>query len=151
VAEIVAVDNATPAPGQSSIENGVTIAMADSSGPFDYHLTRRLIALAEEHAIPHARDVFRYYRCDVASAVEAGNDLRTALMGIGVDASHGHERAHIDSIRATADLVAAYMLSPALFERDRELLAPLGEFQDQPTPPPPGDAVVPDTLPEGQA
>lgn len=151
VAEMVAVDNSTPGPGQHSIEDGVTVGMADSSGPFDYHLARRLLDLAREHGICHARDVFRFYRCDAASAVEAGNDLRTALIGVGVDASHGHERTHVDSIRATAELVAAYMLSPALFERDRKALAPLGDFQDQPTQPPPGDAVVPDTLPEGEA
>jgi len=148
VAEMVAIDNATPAPGQGSIEDGVTIAMADSSGPFDFHLTRRLLELAHEHDIRHARDVFRFYRCDVASALAAGNDLRTALAGVGVDGSHGHERTHIDSIRSVAELVAAYMLSPELFERDREALAPLGDFSDQPTPPPPGDAVVPSMLPE---
>lgn len=151
VAEMVAIDNATVAPGQESIEDGVTIAIADSSGPFDYHLTRRLIELCGEGSIRHARDVFRYYRCDAAAAVEAGNDLRTALLGIGLDASHGIERTHIDSMRATAELVARYMHAGPLFSRDRKPLAPLGDFPEQPFSPPPGEAVVPDTMPDGQS
>ncbi|MGZ4512376.1 MAG: osmoprotectant NAGGN system M42 family peptidase, partial [Mycobacterium sp.] len=59
VAELVSVDNAVCAPGQHSIEDGVTIPMADLHGPFDYHLTRKLCRLAEEQDIPCARDVFR--------------------------------------------------------------------------------------------
>src|SRR6202161_1425853 len=72
VAELVSVDNAVCAPGQHSIEDGVTIPMADLHGPFDYHLTRKLCRLAEERGIPFARDVFRYYRSDAAAAIEAG-------------------------------------------------------------------------------
>ena len=41
------------APGQHSIEDGVTIPMADLHGPFDYHLTRKLCRLAEEQKIPY--------------------------------------------------------------------------------------------------
>ena len=37
VAAIVSVDNGTTAPGQNSDEFGVTIAMADQTGPFDFH------------------------------------------------------------------------------------------------------------------
>ena len=39
--------------------------------------------------IAFQRDVFRHYRCDSASAIEAGNDIRTALITFGIDASHG--------------------------------------------------------------
>ncbi len=82
VAELVSVDNAVCAPGQHSIEDGVTIPMADLHGPFDYHLTRKLCRLAEEHGIPYARDVFRYYRSDAAAAIEAGAGTRAALVGL---------------------------------------------------------------------
>lgn len=143
IAEMVAVDNATPAPGQGSIEDGATIAMADSSGPFDFHLTRHLLELCREHDVRHARDLFRFYRCDAASAVEAGNDLRTALIGVGVDASHGYERTHLESLCNVATLLLAYMLSPPTFQRDRSSLAPLGDFQDQPTELPPGEPLLP--------
>lgn len=147
VAEMVSVDNATAAPGQSSSELGVTIGMMDSTGPFDYHLTHRLIELASEFGIDYTRDVFRFYRCDTASAVEAGNDLRTALVCFGVDASHGYERSHIDSLTSVGQLLALYMQSPLTVARDRRELAPLGDFPEQPSSPPPAEPVVPDDLP----
>ncbi|MEX0654784.1 MAG: osmoprotectant NAGGN system M42 family peptidase [Phycisphaeraceae bacterium] len=137
VAEMVSIDNATPAPGQSSTEHNVTIAMKDSSGPFDYHLTRKLLRLCRENEIPHGRDVFKFYRCDAASAVEAGNDIRTGLICFGVDASHGYERTHLDSLHALTDLISLYMQSPAAVERDRMELGPLKGFPDQPTEAPP--------------
>jgi peptidase M42 family hydrolase len=133
VAEMVAVDNGTAAPGQNGTEFDVTVAMKDSSGPFDYHLTHKLLDLAEAHGIAHRRDVFVHYRCDAASAVEAGNDIRTALVCFGVDASHGYERTHVDSLTAVAELVALYMQSQPTVERDRMELGPLDGFPEQHT------------------
>jgi peptidase M42 family hydrolase len=132
VAEMVSIDNSAPAPGQNSTERDVTIAMMDSSGPFDYHLSRRLIELAEENAIPHRRDVFRHYRSDAASAVEAGNDIRTALVCFGVDGSHGNERTHVDCLLNLARLLTLYMQSPAAVARDRMSMGPLTGFPEQP-------------------
>jgi peptidase M42 family hydrolase len=135
VAEMVTIDNAVQAPNQNSSEFGVTIAMMDSSGPFDWHLTHKLLRLCEEHGIPHRRDVFRHYSSDSASAVDAGNDLRTALACFGVDASHGYERTHKDALRSLAILVAQYMRSAPTFLRDRRELAPLDGFPTQPMEP----------------
>ncbi len=118
VAELLAVDNATVAPGQNSSEYGVTVAMGDMTGPFDYHLTHGLIDLARRYGIDHKRDVFKHYRCDAASAIEAGNDIRTALVAFGLDASHGWERVHIDSLTALARLVAVYVMSPPVVARE---------------------------------
>jgi peptidase M42 family hydrolase len=132
VAELVSIDNATPAPGQNSKETGVTVAMMDASGPFDYHLTQKLLRLCREHDIPHQRDVFKYYRTDAAAAVEAGNDLRAALICFGVDASHGHERTHLDSLKSLGELLGVYMLSPPTFQRDKTIMAPLRGFPHQP-------------------
>lgn len=112
VAEMVTIDNGTTAPGQNSAEFGVTVAMADMTGPFDVRLTRSLLNLCREFNIPHQRDVFRYYRCDSAAALEAGNDMRTALVCFGIDASHGYERIHESSLLDVARLVALYMQSP---------------------------------------
>src|ERR1700731_4457166 len=95
VAELVSVDNAVCAPGQHSVEDGVTIPMADMHGPFDYHLTRRLCRLAQGQSIPFVRDVFRYYRSDAAAAIEAGGGTRAAPVGVGVDGSHGGGRTPI--------------------------------------------------------
>lgn len=133
VAELVSIDNGTIAPGQNTCEYGVTVSMQDSSGPFDWHLTRHLLGLAREHRIEHSRDVFRYYRSDGAAAVEAGNDIRTALVCFALDASHGYERTHVDSLMALADLLFAYVTSEPLFRRDALRLGPVADF---PTPPP---------------
>ena len=125
---MLTLDNGTSAPGQNSSEFGVTIAMADMSGPFDYHLTHHLIRVCQEFEIPHQRDIFRYYRSDSAAAVEAGNDLRTALATFGIDASHGWERIHWHALQSLAELVVLYMQAPPLFERDRYEIAPRPGF-----------------------
>ncbi|MBM9535627.1 osmoprotectant NAGGN system M42 family peptidase [Desulfobulbus alkaliphilus] len=124
VAEMVSVDNGTIAPDQNTIETGVTLAMKDSSGPFDMHLTRHLINLCMQHEIEFSRDVFLFYRSDSAAALEAGNDIRTALICFGLDASHGYERLHIQSLRAVAALVMAYLQSPPLFAQDENVIGP---------------------------
>lgn len=128
VAEMVSIDNGTCAPGQSSSEKGVTIAMADSTGPFDYHLTHHLIHLCENFSIPYVRDIFRYYRCDSASAVEAGNDIRTALVAFGVDASHGYERTTMDALVSVAKLIVQYAQSYPIYHRQTSDLNSLNVF-----------------------
>lgn len=133
VASLIAVDNGTSAPGQGSAEFGVTLAMADQNGPFDYHLTRKLARLCRENEIYYQKDVFRHYRSDVASAVEAGHDVRTALICFGVDASHGWERIHIHALRSLAELITAYFLSPVEFMRDAAEVGTLKDFTYQPT------------------
>jgi len=133
IASMVTVDNGTTAPGQNSAETGVTIAMADSTGPFDYHLTNKLIDLCVEKDIPFQRDIFRYYRCDSASAIEAGNDIRTGLITFGIDASHGYERIHTHALESLARLIVAYAASPVRISRDRKELDSLAGFTHQPT------------------
>lgn len=132
VAEMVTIDTGPVAVGQSSDEFGVTICMKDSSGPFDYHLTRRLLQLCAHEGIRHKRDVFRYYRCDSASAVEAGNDIRTALLCFGTDATHGYERCHLSALEALGRLLAAYVQSPPVSKRDEVELGPLQGFTHLP-------------------
>lgn len=135
IASMLTVDNGTSAPGQSSSEFGVTIAMADQTGPFDWHLTKRMVELCREHDIRYQKDVFRYYRSDCASAIEAGEDVRTALVTFGVDASHGYERIHLHALRSIAELVTAYATSDVEFWRDAEPVAPLLGFPKQPMKP----------------
>lgn len=130
VSEMVSIDNGTSAPGQASSEFGVTIAMADSTGPFDYHLTHHIINLCRNHDIPFVRDVFRYYRCDSASAVEAGNDIRTALVTFGVDGSHGYERTNLASVEAVAQLIVHYACSEPLYQQQDKKLNTLDGFPE---------------------
>jgi peptidase M42 family hydrolase len=133
VASLIAVDNGTSAPGQNSAEFGVTLAMADRNGPFDFHLTRQLARLCEANDIVYQRDIFRHYRSDAASAVEAGHDVRTALACFGIDASHGWERIHMHALRSLAELITAYVTGPVAFTRDAEEVSTLEGFTRQPT------------------
>jgi peptidase M42 family hydrolase len=129
VAEMVSVDNAVVAPGQHSRETGVNVAMKDQIGPFDYHLTRKLLRLCRELGIPAQRDVFNYYKSDISAALGAGAETRAALIGCGVDASHGWERTHLDGIRNVAELIVAYLQTPLTFTWDEQ---PRGELADFP-------------------
>jgi peptidase M42 family hydrolase len=133
IASMIAIDNGTTAPGQNSAEFGVTIAMADQSGPFDYHLTKKLVELCREHDIRYQKDIFRYYRSDSVSALEAGHDVRTALLAFGIDASHGYERIHMHALRSLAELVTVYAASEVMIRRDFSELGPVRGFTRQPT------------------
>lgn len=135
IASMVSIDNGTQAPGQNSREFGVTVAMADQTGPFDYHLTQKLLRLAREDEIEHQRDVFRYYRSDSASAIEAGADVRTALICFGIDASHGYERIHMHALHSVARLVRSYCVSRVEINHDAEEMGGLSGFTHLPMEP----------------
>lgn len=132
VAEMVVIDHAPVAPNQNATEHQAVICMMDQAGPFDYHLNRKLLTIGKNHGIDLTRDIFRFYRSDSASAIEAGNDTRTALVGFGVDGSHGYERTHLSSLMAVADIIALYVQSTPTFTRDKDELASLNGFPHQP-------------------
>ncbi len=143
VSEMLSIDNSTLAPDQNSNKYGVTVAIKDSSGPFDYHFTRMILDICKEHNLVHSRDTFRYYRCDAASAIEAGNDIRTALVCFACDASHGYERTHVESLLELGKLLSIYMQKTPTFMRDKNELTGLKEFSIQPT------VIDPSVDPEG--
>lgn len=120
VSEVIGVDIGPVAPGQGAHEMGVTIPLMDSAGPHDYHLTRRLLRLCEDHGIPSHRDVFRFYHSDASAAVNAGHDVRTALLCFGADASHGYERTHLSGLVNLAELLVLYIQSGPTIASDRE-------------------------------
>ncbi len=131
VTEFVGIDIGPVAEGQNARENGVTIAMKDSSGPFDYHLTQHLIRTCQHNNIIHQRDVFRYYYSDAVSAVQAGHDIRHALITFGTDATHGYERTHIDALTAISDLVVRYVQTDPVRPHDALSNIPKEDFQEQ--------------------
>ncbi|MGE2731437.1 osmoprotectant NAGGN system M42 family peptidase [Mycolicibacterium vaccae] len=133
IAEMIAVDNAVCAPGQHSAENTVTVPMSDLHGPYDYHLTRKLCRLAASCDIPFTRDIFRYYRSDAAAAIEAGANTRAALVGFGLDGSHGWERTHLDSLKATYALLHAWIRSPLTFAQWDANPSGEGDLRDFPS------------------
>jgi putative aminopeptidase FrvX len=109
--ELVAIDMAPVGEGQTSDEFHVTICAKDKGGPYHHKLTRQLEELAQSAEIPFKTDVYPYYGSDGEAYWRAGGDVRVALLGPGIDASHNYERTHIDSLRATTQLIIAYLQS----------------------------------------
>ncbi len=110
--EVIAVDMAAVGEGQTSDEFATTVCVKDTSGPYDHDLSRHLVGLAAAHGIDCRIDIYNYYASDVSQALRAGYDVRGALVGPGVDASHSYERLHQRSLEETARLLLAYLLTP---------------------------------------
>lgn len=110
LAELLTVDMAAAGGPQNSDEFGVGICAKDAGGPYHIDLTRRVTTLAEEANIPFKLDIYPYYGSDGEAFWRAGGDVTVALIGPGVDASHHYERTHIDSLIATAQLIAEYVV-----------------------------------------
>lgn len=109
--DLITVDMAVVAPKQTSDEYSVTICAKDSRGPYHLDLRRELEDLAQNEGIAHHTDIYPFYGSDGEAYWRAGGDVRVALIGPGVDASHHYERTHRDSLEETAKLIIAYLLS----------------------------------------
>lgn len=109
VDEVIALDMAAVGEGQTSDEYSVTICVKDSSGPYDYELSRRLQAQAAAAGIPYRIDIYPYYGSDASAALRAGGQFKAALVGPGIDASHSYERVHLDALEHTARLLLTYL------------------------------------------
>ena len=70
---------------------------------------QKLIAAAKANGIDYATDVYPHYGSDVEATLRGGADARHALIGAGVYASHGYERSHVDGVKNTLELLAAYL------------------------------------------
>lgn len=110
--EFMSVDMGAPGNGQNSSEYSVCICAKDSSGPYDYNFRKKLIKLCKDNNISYKIDIYPHYGSDASAAVNAGWDIKTALIGPGVFASHAYERTHIDAITSTLDLVLKYLITP---------------------------------------
>ena len=111
LAELVAVDMAAVGEGQTSDEFHVSICVKDSGGPYHHGLSNRLRALADQHQIPYKVDIYPYYGSDGEAFWRAGGDVKVALIGPGVDASHNYERTHMDALIGATQLILAYLLA----------------------------------------
>lgn len=107
--EYIAVDMGALGDGQASDEYTVSICTKDSSGPYHYGLTRFLKKLCVDGNIPYRLDIYPYYGSDASAAIRAGHDVRHALFGPGIESSHANERTNVDSLRATFELLSAYV------------------------------------------
>ncbi len=110
VDELLAVDMGCIGAGLSCTEEMVSICAKDSGGPYDYDMITALVELAKENKLNYAIDVYPYYSSDGTAALRGGNDIKCALIGAGIQASHGMERTHINGIINTLKLVLAYIM-----------------------------------------
>lgn len=109
IKEFIAVDMGAIGDDLNGSEYTVSICAKDSTGPYDYELTGHLIDLAKEHDIDYVIDIFPHYGSDVSAALRGGNDIRGALIGQGIHASHGMERTHKSGLENTLKLIKAYV------------------------------------------
>ncbi len=111
VEELLAVDMGCIGEDLTCTEYDVSICAKDSSGPYDYEMTSRLITLASANELKYAVDIYPYYGSDVSAALRAGHNIRGALIGPGVHASHGMERTHYSALENTMRLIYHYIIS----------------------------------------
>ena len=109
VAELLCVDMGCVGEGLGCNERKVSICAKDSCGPYDYDMTTALIRIAKEQNLAYAVDVYPHYCSDADAALSAGRDLRHALIGPGVYASHGYERSHLEGVENTLALIRGYL------------------------------------------
>ena len=107
--ELIAIDMGAIGDDLTTTEFDVSICAKDSSGPYDYKLTNRLIELAKKHELKFAVDIYPFYGSDASSALRAGHDVPASLIGPGVHASHSLERTHTDALINTGKLIIAYL------------------------------------------
>lgn len=110
ISEFVTLDMGCVGLDLAGNEYAVSICAKDSSGPYDYDLTTKLINLAKENKLNYTVDIFPYYGSDIGAASRAGVDFKGALIGSGVSASHGMERTHIHGIENTLKLIYLYLI-----------------------------------------
>lgn len=109
VSEILCVDMGCVGKGLTCTEQQVSICAKDKCGPYNYEMTTALINAAKAADLPFAVDVYPFYGSDVEATLSAGHDIRHALIGPGVYASHGYERSHIEGMMATFRLICAFV------------------------------------------
>lgn len=109
VAEMVVVDMACVGEGQNGDEFHCSICVKDGGGPYSQRLTGKLLDLAGRASIELRPDVYVHYSSDGTAYWRMGGVAEVALIGPGVDTSHGYERTHRDALRDTATMVAEYL------------------------------------------
>jgi putative aminopeptidase FrvX len=111
LAELLTLDMGALGDGQNGDEFSVSLCAKDSHGPYHFGMTSKLRRLAAHFNIPFKVDIYPYYGSDGEAYWLAGGEAPTALIGPGIDASHGYERTHAESLEHTAHLVARYLLN----------------------------------------
>lgn len=110
IEDLLAVDMGCVGDHLACTEKQISICAKDSSGAYHFEMTNELIEVAKEHGIDYAVDIYPSYGSDAGAALRSGKDVRYALIGQGVYASHGYERTHKDGMKQTFELALNYVL-----------------------------------------
>ncbi len=108
--ELVVLDMACIGEGLNGDEFHCSICLKDSGGPYSRGLTEKLRALGERRGIDLKPDLYPHYQSDGTAYWRSGGLAEVALLGPGVDTSHGYERTHLDALHDTAQLIAEYLV-----------------------------------------
>lgn len=109
VVDVLAIDVAPIGRSQNSTEYHCSIGLLDDDGPYDRELSARLRRLAKTHAIDLRPDLYVQFSSDAKALWKSGFDARCALIGPGVDDTHGYERTHLDALIDTTKLITAFL------------------------------------------
>ena len=107
--DMISVDMGCVGDDLSCKETMVSICAKDSGGPYNYELTTELINIAKANNLDYAIDIYPHYGSDVETTIRAGYDIRHALIGPGVYASHNYERSHVNGALNTFKLLVSYI------------------------------------------
>jgi len=107
--EMISVDMGAVGDDLKTNEYKISICAKDSGGPYDYDVTTKLITLAKDNKLNYAVDIYPFYGSDVEATLYAGYDIKHALIGPGVAASHGYERTHKEGLENTLKLLVLYL------------------------------------------
>jgi putative aminopeptidase FrvX len=108
--ELVVLDMACIGEGLQGDEYHCSLCVKDGAGPYSKRLSDRLRGIAEQRGIDLRTDVYPYYSSDGSAYWRAGGRAEVALIGPGVDTSHGYERTNVDALLDTAALIAEYLV-----------------------------------------
>ncbi len=111
LAELVVLDMAALGKGLQGDEYHCSICVKDSSGPYSKKLSDKLRGIADRVGVDLISDVYPHYGSDGSVYWRTGGGAEVALIGPGIDTSHGYERTHMDSLIDTATLIAEYLVS----------------------------------------
>ncbi len=109
ITTLLAVDMGCIGEDLACTEFDVSICAKDSSGPYDYQMISQLVDIASAKKLSYALDIYPFYGSDASAALRGGNNIRAALIGPGVHASHGMERTHIKALENTYHLILNYL------------------------------------------
>ena len=107
--ECLNIDMGCVGEGIACDEHKVSICAKDSGGPYNYEVVSNLILAAKRAGAAYSVDIYPHYGSDVERTLAAGYDIRHGLIGPGVYASHGYERAHVDGTLSTLKLLKEYI------------------------------------------